>query len=141
MTSILIIFEIISYVFFIIFLLIAIMIKFNIESLTQRFSLTNYFVVIMIVLFGTTSISFLIKKLFNFFKFVLNFLSPGLGNISYFNNYFYLALAVMLATFIGGFFYLSEISKDRLKDFLLILSLAIFNSFAAVSALKSITKA
>ena len=133
MVSVLIFFEIISYILFILSLLIAIIVEFRIESITQNFSLVNYTLAIMLVLSGTTSISFLIKKLFNFLK-------QYAGGIPYFNNYFYLALAVMLATFVGGFFYISVISKDRLKDFLLILSLSIFNSFAAVSALKSITK-
>ena len=134
MVPVLIIFEIISYVSFIISLLIAIIAKFRIESITEHFSLVNYFLAIMLTLWGLSSLTFLIKKFSNFF------IKSWYGDISYFTNYFYLAAAVMIVTFICGYFYLSEISKDRLKDFLLILSLALINSFAAVSALKSITK-
>lgn len=105
--------------------------KFKAENISRNWA--NYFMAIMLILFGTTSISFLIKKFFNFLKIYI-------GDVAYFNNYFYLALAVMFVTFAGGYFYLSRISKDKLRDFLLILSLAIFNSFAAVSALKNITK-
>lgn len=59
--------------------------------------------------------------------------------MKYLNNYFYLATAIIFLTLFGGYYYILK-SENKARDFLLILSLTFINSFAAVSALKSITK-
>lgn len=54
------------------------------------------------------------------------------------NTFLYLAIASVIVILIGGYFYLVEISKEKVRDFLIILGLALISSFGGISALKNI---
>ena len=108
--------------------------KFNIHNFNKEYSLRTYLLAIFSIASIVASCSFLIRGFFNILK--ENFI----GNISYLNNYLYLAGAVTFLTLFGGYFYIKYYSteEDRLRNFLIILSLSLLNIFASVSALKSI---
>jgi len=93
-----------------------------------------YFAVVFFILFSVIIYFSLLRTFFNLIK------KFFLGDISYLNNYLYLSLAFMFLTLFCGYHYLVTFSENKLRDFLLILSLAFINNFAAISALKSITK-
>ena len=107
--------------------------KFNINNFNKEYSLRIYLLLIFSIMSIVTSCYFLIRKFFNILK--ENFI----GDISYLNNYLYLALAIMFLTFFGGYFYIKDLEEGgRLKGFLKVLSIVLLSIFASVSALKSI---
>ena len=82
-------------------------------------------------------ISFSTIIYFTLFRLIFEVIKKGY-NYPLFNNYFYLGLSIMLLILINGFYYISNFSNDKLRDFLIILSLAFVTSFAGSSAIKSL---
>ncbi|MEK6898052.1 MAG: hypothetical protein AABX28_01700 [Nanoarchaeota archaeon] len=104
-----------------------------IRRINSNWSFKNYSIATSFIV-STIWIYFLtIRALFNIVKIFI-------GDNHYLTNYFYMFLAIMFITLLLGYYYISELSDNKLKDFLLILSLAFVNSFAVVSAMKSIPK-
>lgn len=132
--------EAISYLSFLLSLLIVKITEFKIEDINQNFSFKVYSIAIFIFISLLASSFFIIRRLFNLLKFGLNSWKIDSGDISYLNNYLYLGIAIMLLTLFVGYYYVFKEPGNKLKNFLIVLSFALINSFAAVSALKSITK-
>jgi len=76
---------------------------------------------------------------FTLYRILFDFIKR-LYNCSLFNNYFYLSLAIMTIILFSGYFYIQNLSQDRLKDFLIIISLAFVTSFAGASYIKHLAK-
>ena len=55
-------------------------------------------------------------------------------------KFLYIAISANLVIFIAGYFYLKNISTDQIRDFLVIIGIALVSSFSSVSALKNIWK-
>lgn len=106
--------------------------KFNIYNFNKEYSLRIYLLAIFSIASIVASSSFFIRGFFNILK--ENFI----GDISYLNNYLYLAIAITFITLSCGYFYIKYSNEDKLKAFLKVLSIALINIFASVSALKSI---
>ncbi len=107
--------------------------KFNINEFSEGDFLRKYLLIIISIASLALSGAFFIRGFFNILK-------EKTGDISYLNNYLYLAGAVTFLTLFGGYLYIKNYSekKDKLKDLLKVLGIAIFNIFASVSALKNI---
>lgn len=112
--------------------------KFSSQIITiinSDWSFVNYFIVTISTLSAVIAYFIVIRFTFNFLKINL------IGNNSYLTNYFYMFLAIMIISLLLGYFYISLLPEsDRLKNFLIVFSVAIVNSFAVVSAMKSIPK-
>ncbi len=102
--------------------------------INSNWSLKNYFMLTLLIISAIIAYFIIIRFLFNLLK--IHFIGDNL----YLTNYFYMFLAIMSITMLLGYYYVSELSKNKLKDFLLILSLSFVNSFAVVSAMKNIPK-
>jgi hypothetical protein len=56
------------------------------------------------------------------------------------NKFLYMVISANLVIFIAGYFYLQNISTDKIRDFMVIIGVALVSSFSSVSALKNILK-
>ncbi|MBI2042814.1 hypothetical protein HYT25_00300 [Candidatus Pacearchaeota archaeon] len=127
-----------SYISFLLSFIIIATTNFKIDDIKQNFSKKNYFIGIFLSISLLAALSFIIRRLFNLLKYNLNLWEAGSGDITYLNNYLYLGLAIILLTFLGGYYYVSEEPDNKLRKFLKVLFFTLINSFAGVSALKSI---
>lgn len=93
-----------------------------------------YWAVVLFIIFSILIYFTFLRTFFNLIKKIFKI------ELRYLNNFLYLSLAIMFLTLFCGYYYISVFSEDKLRDFLLILSLAFINNFAAVSALKGIAK-
>ncbi len=95
---------------------------------------SNFYFYLAVISF----IFFLTLTYFTFFKTILEFVKEKFFDSPLLNNYFYFALSIMSITISSGYYYLSNISQNVLKDFLIILSVAFITSFVGVSAIKNL---
>ena len=107
--------------------------KFNLQDFQEGDFLRKYLLAIFSITSMALSTSFLLRGFFNIIK-------SFVGDISYLNNYLYLAGAITFLTLFCGYFYIKNYSdkKNLLKNFLVILSISLFNIFVGISSLKSI---
>jgi len=83
----------------------------------------------------SASIIFIILVNFIYFKLVKYMVALTFLKI---NNYFCLALSISFFALYSGYFYLTNVSQDYLRDFLLIISISFVTSFGVISAIKSL---
>jgi hypothetical protein len=108
--------------------------RFNIYEFEKNCSLRTYLLLIFSLASLVTTGSFFIRGIFNASKEIF------FGEISYLNNYLYLALTVTFLTLTCGYFYIKNSKEEKLKKFCIVISISLLNIFAAVSALKSILR-
>lgn len=91
-----------------------------------------YFVTVSWIIFTIVIYFIIIQMSFNLLK------KSIIGDFPQLNNYSYLALAIAILILSGGYYYISNFSENKLKDFLLVLSFAFIQSIVTVSAMKSL---